>query len=451
MSGAEEARPASPRADREGHVGPLPGPVRARVVALTADVLGRIPADGLPASLRRVASFAPTRRTKLAGTRIASVLEGDEDFRVVVAAQARLEMPELCAALDAGEVPAAADPLEVAAVAYLLRPPGWPDLVRTSAGLAETDQAAVAARQAQDQVDRVRRRLDVVTEELRAARQKARDRVTALKAENAELRHKLGDARARAKKAEQARAEAEAAATGTQAASVAATAAAEAEARRLRARVEELERELGALRRSDRSGRDTETLRARLLLDALLDSAQGLRRELALPPVEGTPADQVEAHVAVQGSRRHTGHGSLGPDDPTLLDQLLALPRAHMIVDGYNVTKTAWPALSLEKQRDRLLAGVAPLVARSGTEATVVFDAAESRERPVVNKPRGVKVLFTPEGMIADDLIRELVAVEPSGRTVVVVTSDLEIVRDVTAAGFRVVSAGALVGLLTRG
>jgi predicted RNA-binding protein with PIN domain len=134
-----------------------------------------------------------------------------------------------------------------------------------------------------------------------------------------------------------------------------------------------------------------------------------------------------------------------------MLEQLLALPRAHMIVDGYNVTKTAWPELSLERQRDRLLAGVAPLVARSGAEVTVVFDAAGSTDRPPVNRPRGVRVLYSPAGVIADDVIRELVAAEPQGRPLVVVSSDNQVARDVVLAGARSVAAGALTRLLGAG
>jgi predicted RNA-binding protein with PIN domain len=133
-----------------------------------------------------------------------------------------------------------------------------------------------------------------------------------------------------------------------------------------------------------------------------------------------------------------------------LLDQLLNLPRAHMIVDGYNVTKNAWPESSLEKQRDRLLIGLAPLVARSGAEVTVVFDAAEKSERPLVNRPRGVRVLFSPVGVIADDVIRQLVAAEPQGRPVVVVSSDREVARDVVRSGARVVAAAGLSRLLSR-
>ena len=180
--------------------------------------------------------------------------------------------------------------------------------------------------------------------------------------------------------------------------------------RRLRTRVEQLERDTAAVRRNERAGRDAELIRTRLLLDTLLEAAQGLRRELALPAVEGAPADLVSAEVAEQGERKPSGHGSLPVDDPAMLDQLVQLPRTHLIVDGYNVTKNAWPELSLEKQRDLLLSGLGPLAARSGAEITVVFDAADTRDRPLVKAPRGLRVLFSPVGVIADDVIRDLVA-----------------------------------------
>ena len=126
------------------------------------------------------------------------------------------------------------------------------------------------------------------------------------------------------------------------------------------------------------------------------------------------------------------------------------MPRARLIIDGYNVSKAAWPESSLEAQRMRLLNGIAPLVARSGAETTVVFDAATSETRPPVNPPRGVKVIFSPVGVIADDVIRDLVDVEPQGRVVVVVTSDQEIVGDVRRAGARAVDSDALIAVLTR-
>jgi predicted RNA-binding protein with PIN domain len=68
----------------------------------------------------------------------------------------------------------------------------------------------------------------------------------------------------------------------------------------------------------------------------------------------------------------------------------------------------------------------------------------------VVNVPRGVKVLFSQEGVIADDVIRDLVGAQPPGRVVVVVSSDAEVARDVVRSGARSMSAEALVRLLER-
>jgi hypothetical protein len=52
--------------------------------------------------------------------------------------------------------------------------------------------------------------------------------------------------------------------------------------------------------------------------------------------------------------------------------------------------------------------------------------------------------------VIADRVISDLVAAEPEGRVVVVVSSDQEVARDATAAGARSVAAESLVGLLAR-
>jgi rRNA-processing protein FCF1 len=60
-----------------------------------------------------------------------------------------------------------------------------------------------------------------------------------------------------------------------------------------------------------------------------------------------------------------------------------------------------------------------------------------------------VRVLFSPRDVLADDVIRDLVAAEPPGRPVAVVTSDQEVVRDVLEKpGVRVVGSRALVRLL---
>jgi len=423
---------------------PLTGAVRARVVGLAADALGRMEVQQLPPSLRRVASFAPARRARLAATQIAGVLAEDDGFRERLAVQVRAGVPDLVRALEGGDG-SPVDPVDLAAVAYLLRPDGWAGMLEAAEASDDRPDDGLGAR-----VERLSRQVHVAAEQLKETRRRHRDQLADLKAQNAELRLKLGQTRARARTAE---AEAErvgAAAQQAVSAADARSSALEAELRRLRARSEQLEREVATLRRVDRNGRGTETMRTRLLLDTLLDTAQGLRRELALPTGEGSPADAVEAMVAEHGTRAPSGHASLATDDPVLLDQLLALPRVHLVVDGYNVTKAAWPELSLERQRDRLLGGLAPMAARSGAEVTVVFDAAGATERPLVNRPRGVRVLFSSPGVIADDVIRDLVGAEPPGRPVVVVSSDAEVMRDVLASGAWTAAATALSRLLAR-
>jgi hypothetical protein len=178
-------------------VGPLPDAVRTRVIALAAESLGRMPVDQLPPPLKRVASFAPARRAKLAGNQIAGVLETDETFRERVAVQVRAQLPELAGALDEGTAPAAADPVELAALAYLLRPDGWEDTVTRGAQAVHAERSSALDRQTDEQLERLRRQLEDVQAELREARERSRQQVADLKAENSQLRHKLRVARAR--------------------------------------------------------------------------------------------------------------------------------------------------------------------------------------------------------------------------------------------------------------
>ena len=84
------------------------------------------------------------------------------------------------------------------------------------------------------------------------------------------------------------------------------------------------------------------------------------------------------------------------------------------------------------------------------TEVSVVFDGAV-REAPVATAaPRGVRLLFSAAGQIADDLIRELVRAEPAGRPIVVVSSDREVADTVRAMGARAVGSAALLRRLAR-
>ena len=410
----------------------LPEPVRARVVALTARVLPDV--ARLPAPLRKVAAFTPTRRARHGGGAVLHALGADEEFREHVGV--------LVAALpDDGSGPA-----DRAARLWLVRPEGvddsWPQ------ALAELSAAQPVAADADARVDALTTRVAALQQVERDQRTRHRAQLQRLKDENAELRRKVGETRAAERAA---RERADRVATESSAAvesATAATAAADAEARRLRAQVEELRAVVQRGRSEGRAEREDASLRARLLLDTVLDAAAGLQRELALPTTESRPADRLTTGTVGEGVR--SPMAGLSPASPALLEQYLALPRVHLIVDGYNVSKTAWPSSALEAQRTRLLTALAALAARTRAEVTVVFDAHAGGSRPVVATPRGVRVVFSPAGVIADDVIRDYVAVEPPGRVVVVVTTDQELARDVVGAGVRAVAAEALIAMIQR-
>src|SRR6185295_16317301 len=107
---------------------------------------------------------------------------------------------------------------------------------------------------------------------------------------------------------------------------------ASAEVRRLRTRLAEVEAALETARRSARDARGAADVRLRLLLDTVAEAAHA-----ALPP------------------------RALDEGDPARLDALLALPRVHLVVDGYNVTKTGYGGLPLADQRARLVGALATL------------------------------------------------------------------------------------------
>ncbi|MDZ5663821.1 NYN domain-containing protein [Nocardioides sp. S-58] len=406
---------------------PLPERLRLRVVALVSAVLPSV--SPVPAPLRKVASFAPARRARLGGAAIWDAL-ADDDFRQHTAVQV-------------AAVPAAPDdPLDAAARAWLVREDGWEAVVAEVAdGLGEEE---ARDDQGRAELGRLVAQVAALQAEVGTLRSEHRQELDRVRSEHKVLRQRLGETRSALRAAEAERDAALAARDEAVAAAAAATRTAEADVRRLRAQLEEAEAGLAASRRGTRSERDAATIRTRLLLDAVVESATGLRRELGLPAVSGTPGDAVEGELAGV----EAAPASSAPATPALLEQVLGMPRARLVIDGYNVTKEAWPHASLEAQRSRLVAALGPVVARSGAETTVVFDAAESSTRTVMPAPRGVRVVFSPEGVIADDVIRQLVAAEPRGRVVVVVTGDRELSRDVVRAGARAVPASSLLGIV---
>ncbi|MFF4289901.1 NYN domain-containing protein [Streptomyces sp. NPDC001633] len=430
--------------------GPLPEGVRRRVVALTAESFGALTVAELPPPLRQYARFTPTRRAKFAGNAMAAALESDAVFRQRIAGKLREAQPELAEALESGTPPAAADPLDVAAAAYVLRPDGWVKLVAAAGEEAQRARDERAGAETEQELARLREELAQARGEARTETERIRGDLEAARRENESLRRKLRSALSDVKRGEAAVRKAEAALVDARDRASTEKAAADSEVRRLKARIAEAEAALETSRRAAREGRSVEDMRLRLLLDTVLDAAQGLRRELALPPASVHPADTVEAVAPGRMTPKDIATRALSEMDPALLDQLLALPQAHLVVDGYNVTKTGYPTMPLDKQRLRLLGGLAVLAAQTGAEMTCVFDGAELAAPVLLAPPRGVRVLFSKPGVTADELIRQLVRAEPPGRPVVVVSTDREVADGVAKAGARPVASALLLKRLAR-
>jgi predicted RNA-binding protein with PIN domain len=429
----------------------LPEGVRQRITTLVASALPGLPMDEMPMALRRVARFAPNRRARMGAQAIAAQLASDPLFRQRISGRVVTDAGDLGAAVAAGMAPAAADPVEVAALAYLARPDGWRELIEAAgeAVRAEADSAAVAlqVRDAEHRADRA--------EHDRAV---ARVEADKLRDELARVREEMGQLREEARTTAKALRESQAA--HKRASDLLATEKGrtgrikddhDAELRKLRAKLAEAETLAASGKQTAKEARAVDDARLWLLIETIGQAASGLRRELALGPTDKRPADFVaetaaEPPVAPERSQAR----AQDTDDPGRLDQLLALPRAHLIVDGYNVTKRGFAEMSLEQQRKRLITGLGGIAAQTGDEVTVVFDGAE-RVHGLPPAPRGVRVLFSKKGDTADELVRQLVRAEPAGRPLVVVSSDREVADGVRRHGAYPMGADSLLRRLARG
>lgn len=413
----------------------VPAPLRTALVAVAADALGAAEPAEVPPSLRAVHRFAPRRRASAGAGPLWAALQ-DDSFRARVARVWAQANPDLAADVGPDSQKLPEPSLSAAVGAWLLKAPGWREMLPPVEVATDADAAQSRARLERAQVEADRLRADVA-----AARDDARSAQEQLGALQRELRRLRSDAdRARSegrRAAEEARAVLDAAEL--------AQARAEDDLRTALEERRASQAERTAARAELRAARKLADVRVRLLLDTIVDAASGLRSELALPPIADLPADLVGS----SGEQPAVRPGSRGRsvDDPALLEELLRQPWAHLVVDGYNVSKSGFGELSLAEQRRRLVDGLAWVAARTGAEVTCCFDGKEGQQGPPGGYARGVRVLFAV-GEIADDLIRRLVHAEPPGRVLVVVTSDQEIVRDVEADGAWVVPSSTLVARL---
>ncbi|MEL6893867.1 MAG: NYN domain-containing protein [Actinomycetota bacterium] len=204
---------------------------------------------------------------------------------------------------------------------------------------------------------------------------------------------------------------------------------------------------------AEQSSRATARVRDDLLADradavaslaevvAAADAAQSLADQLrSLVPASEPPAERPD---------RRTPMSLPGGVISTSAEAAECFVRsdAAVLVDGYNVSKLTWPSRTLEQQRVALLDAVENLARRFGTDVTVVFDGADVVGAHAARR-RLVRVVYSPVGVTADDVIRDEVRRLPSGRNVVVVTNDQEIVRDIRAWGANPLPSNAFVALL---
>ena len=312
----------------EGAGGPpvLPGRARTALLDLAAEVLGSLGETETPPALTRIRLFAPARRARAgAGPLTLSPSSATSPSEHGWPAPGGSAHPELAVALEqeqgAAEVPAAAasaaDAAELLVGLVLLRPDGWA-------------AAAVRVAEQMERHDDDRARRDL--EESAAARlrglerevEKLRGELAAARAESGSVGEELAAARRELRRL---RADADRARAAARVAQL------EGEAQRARAEeavaraAQEVERERGLGRaaaeraeqalRAGREGRSLADARVRLLLDTVVEAAAGLRRELALPPVDVRPADLVPAVHATPAGAGMTG--APGEPEPATL------------------------------------------------------------------------------------------------------------------------------------
>ncbi|MFJ6674196.1 NYN domain-containing protein [Actinosynnema sp. NPDC091369] len=420
----------------------LPEPLRARLAELSADALGDMAKVDVPQSLRAVARFAPTKRARLGAPALIGGLKSSATFRAAVVEWLRRNRPAVLEVTSPDPVAAgAAAVLQGEEVAS-----HFIELVGRRAAdaalRAERDLAVQRAERLEAELERLKAEraeaggaVDKIREASEAELERLRKR---LREQGVRLREAKDRAEAAAVEADRVRAEAEAALRRL-------TAERDRERERAeheRAKAQRAESDAEVARQSAKEARQADEVRLALLVDTLDGAVNGLRRELALGGAGPRPADLVRGASAAQGAVGRV-------EDPAALDRLLALPAVHLIVDGYNVTKTGYPELSLSDQRDRLVHQLAVLAARTGAEVTLVFDGAGVVAVPT-SAPRGVRVLFSDPGVLADDVIRALVTAEPEGRPVVVVTSDRAVADSVRRRGAHPVPSAVLLARLGR-
>lgn len=402
----------------------LLGSVAGLAVAVAARREQDTPPVTAPSALRPYLHF--TRLPPAAVGTVLNLLETDESLRLAVAD-----------ALDGDGLPDRHD----AVLAWLRRPRGW------EAQWSDAVDTARAAREDRVERDRERRAerdrataeesLQRATAELGAAQRELnelRDLRHALEAKVAGLVRELGQAEERSERAVEERARAVRELKDTE--------------RRLAERTTEL-RQLRAKAAEDPPAApapgvpvtDPRWAHVREVAGAI--DALGRRlAELAREPATGEEGPRPDPPGATGRGpgRRPVRMGRGIPEGG--VEEVLALLRIDgmvLLVDGYNVTMTGWPRLTVAEQRaalERLLEGIAATV-----EVHVVYDGEGEGASGHTRAGSAVRTTYTPTEREADDEIIDRVVEIDASRPVVVVSSDARVAAGARQGGANVVTS----------
>ena len=204
--------------------------------------------------------------------------------------------------------------------------------------------------------------------------------------------------------------------------------------------------------RRELAARDQELAEARASLRIARLAAAEAEAELAAARAQLAALGRAAAgpNRVLTGRKRSTGRRPRRL--PALPDGVFdATPEGHralvrtrenlLLVDGYNLAREAWADLPPEVERARVIAILEELWARRRGRIVVVFDGASHESSP--EQSRTVTVRFSATGRTADELLIDLLAAEPSGQPVVLVTSDRALGEEARRHGAVVLSSPA--------
>ena len=192
------------------------------------------------------------------------------------------------------------------------------------------------------------------------------------------------------------------------------------------------------------------------LLDSAVTASNELARLLKAALAEVAPAGaRPEEHVAPVRHSRPARRvpirlpGGVLSGSVESAEYFLRTAGALALIDGYNVAKLGWPSLELDEQREQCIMTAENLAKRWNITMSIVFDGA-TIEGAHASARRHVRVLYSPEGVSADDVLRAELAAASREQPVIVVTNDRAIVTDVVAAGANTVASDAFLALTRR-